>query len=161
MITSSALWTRENLAWLAGLLEGEGSFNVRKSKRGNWQLSVTIKMTDQDVIERVKTVTGGTNRITVYQYKDGIRKDSYMFLVTGNREAAALMWAVYPWMCSRRQAKIRECIRIWRASPGRDGRVGRPDCIRGHPLNERRQCPTCRREARKRYKERQRVHNAR
>jgi len=40
-----------DIIWLAGLLEGEGCFNVRPEK--NDQARVSVEMTDKDIIERV------------------------------------------------------------------------------------------------------------
>lgn len=40
-----------DIDWLAGLLEGEGSFSGGRGKRGS--LSIDLVMTDQDVVEKV------------------------------------------------------------------------------------------------------------
>lgn len=46
---------RQDVLWLAGLLEGEGCFNYRPEKN---QVRVSIEMNDRDVIERVAALWG-------------------------------------------------------------------------------------------------------
>lgn len=48
----------KELAWAAGLFEGEGSIFERKSERGNVGASVTVVMTDEDSVRRFHTAVG-------------------------------------------------------------------------------------------------------
>ena len=53
-----------DIAWLAELLEGEGSFVM--SERS---IAIVVKMTDRDVVERAAALLGG--RSTVYRHTKG------------------------------------------------------------------------------------------
>lgn len=88
-------------SWLAGLLEGEGTFSA-----GAPSLPlpfVQIGMVDADVIEQVRQIFG----ITYVQQKADPRgyRDIYRVVIRGRR-AVDLMHAVFPFMASRRQRQI-------------------------------------------------------
>jgi hypothetical protein len=128
-----------DVIWLAGLLEGEGCFNIRPDK--NNQVRVSIEMTDRDIIERAAKLFGsnvsqraprvlGTcnqcgqsaqDCIVAQDYAEGtktykeaeryfsVTKRSYQTAIYGDR-ARNLMRLVYPFMGQRRAAKIEECL---------------------------------------------------
>jgi len=48
------------LAWVAGLLEGEGSFISRRTKTG-YQISIQCRMNDKDIIERLQKLVDKGN----------------------------------------------------------------------------------------------------
>jgi hypothetical protein len=103
-----------DIAWLAGLLEGEGSFMMAKTKQGGKTYSsprITVNMTDEDVIQRVATLFN-TKVYTMPKYaRDGYAppKQQWRATLTGAR-AVALMEAMLPWMGERRSAKIAEIL---------------------------------------------------
>lgn len=106
----------EEIAWLAGILEGEGSFWLNKStvsgKLYQYPL-ITVNMTDLDVIERVTELFGVT------PYKIPIRPDrkqSWRATIQG-AGAVSLMRLLRPWMSERRGEKIDELIAYWDARP--------------------------------------------
>lgn len=96
-------------SWLAGLLEGEGCF-VRSGPRnsnGEQTVSVKVRMTDKDVVERAGKLMKCRNiRTTDRQNKKLI----YEAGVFGNT-ARDVMKAVYPFMGERRKAKIDELLK--------------------------------------------------
>lgn len=106
MISSN--WTRENLAWLAGLLEGEGSFILQNGRTP----VVQVSMTDEDVVLRAQKVAGMGGVSGPYDYGVG-KKPQWVFKVANQPHAYALMAALYPWMASRRQQAIRTAISGW------------------------------------------------
>lgn len=112
---TSSNWTRENLAYLAGLLEGEGSFFLRG---GHYPL-IQVQMTDEDIIRRVKEIVGFgpvsgpyTNR-TQKKLNGESKKQSWLWSSGGQDQSYALLVALYPWMGQRRQQKIREILTKW------------------------------------------------
>lgn len=99
------------LAWLAGLLEGEGSFRMLTNRASNGKSyrypHITVNMTDRDVIERAAQMFG-TGVYDLPRYIDG-RKLQYRAQAQGTK-AAALMRQLRPWMGQRRGAKIDEVL---------------------------------------------------
>lgn len=96
------------LAWLAGLLEGEGSFMLDRNHqagRVHRYPKIVVGMTDRDVIEHAARLFG----TGVYNVPPDPRrphgKAAYRTHVTGRR-AAELMRAMLPWLGERRSAKI-------------------------------------------------------
>ena len=94
-------------AWLAGILEGEGSFMMSVS-RGCRYPCVTVNMTDRDIIERVTVLLGCSVYVIPNRRID--RKQSYRATVQGSR-AAEIMTQLRPWMGLRRGAKIDEILK--------------------------------------------------
>lgn len=102
------------LAWLAGLLEGEGSFVAAPRKnRSDHQLFVVMCSTDRDVIEKAHAVMN-VGRITG-PYNRGF-KDTWWWRVSSHGAAMTVMAAVWPYMGERRQAQIVSSLTTWRAN---------------------------------------------
>jgi hypothetical protein len=117
-----------DVIWLAGLLEGEGCFTkCRESIR------ISIAMTDKDIIERVAVLFKCPVGVWT---RRGTAKTPYNAIVCGN-DAAAWMMMIFPFMGSRRQARIKELLKIWRDKKPRYtenticGHTDRPYCARG------------------------------
>lgn len=89
---------RLNVVWLAGLLEGEGTFDLHRGKYPR----VRLAMTDRDVVGRAATLLGSRVRLSL---KPAPYKASWHAEVSGEK-AALVMRAVLPFMGSRRSAKI-------------------------------------------------------
>lgn len=51
-------FTENEAAWLAGLLEGEGSFITLQLPDGRERPIISLQMTDQDVVERAAQIVG-------------------------------------------------------------------------------------------------------
>ena len=113
-----------DIAWAAGLFEGEGSFGTRPQG-----ITASITMTDRDVIDRFSALFPFGTR---YERILPSGKTAYRWCVTKQSAAAGLMMTLYALMGSRRQSKIRECLAAWRARPlpKRMWTV----CKHGHPL---------------------------
>lgn len=100
-----------DLAWLAGLLEGEGSFMMgRNTVRGKVYLypKVVVTMTDEDVILRAAELFG-TGVYVVPNKRPVDRLQQYRTQVSGVK-AANLMEQLIPHMGSRRTQKISEIL---------------------------------------------------
>lgn len=92
--------------WLAGLLEGEGSFTYHRQTRGRYVPKVIVRMTDLDVVERAAALMG--SRIHT-QKRLGGHKDLHGTAVTGKR-AVRLMRSLLPLMGERRSTQIRRFL---------------------------------------------------
>lgn len=137
-----------NIRWLAGLLEGEGTFRCQKHSP-----NIKLKMTDLDVVERAKLIMDG-NPITSRQPPQAHYKTQFYFGVNG-RAAAEWMMTLYSLMGVRRRARIRSSLELWRA--GSVNTKLRIACPQGHPYSatgkkQYRDCPTCASEWQRRHR---------
>lgn len=114
--------TPESAAWLAGLIEGEGTFELRRDKR--WpnakpSVSVRVQMSDEDVVRKAADLMG-LDQGRVHCKPDGRSgRFSDMFGVAAySADAVRVMLAIRPHMGARRGARIDECL------------AGRPDLTR-------------------------------
>jgi hypothetical protein len=85
----------EEVAWLAGILEGEGSFLSGAS------IGITVAMTDQDVIQRLQSLTG-VGRIHKVGRQKAHHKDAWVWAVRRRTHIRLLIDAVLPWLGQRR-----------------------------------------------------------
>ncbi len=92
------------LHWLAGLLEGEGSFLKPPPCDPN-RPRITLKMTDEDVVQHVTKIFGMTYYTTTSHAGQEHRKTDYKITLRG-RPAVAMMKQLRPLMGLRRQRAI-------------------------------------------------------
>jgi hypothetical protein len=93
--------TEGEIAWVAGIIEGEGSF-IRAGKNAN-AVTVKVAMKDEDVIKRLQTVT---QMGSVCYDKYGM----WTWQVARRDESPVLIELVRPWMGVRRTAKINDVM---------------------------------------------------
>lgn len=89
---------RDDLMWLAGLLEGEGSFDLRDGRYPR----IRVGMTDRDTVGRVASLIGVRVRLS---FRRAPEQAMWHAEVTGAR-AAEVMELVLPHMGARRSARI-------------------------------------------------------
>lgn len=94
--------SRDDLIWLAGLLEGEGTFDLHRGRYPR----IRVGMSDRDVVGRAATLMGSSVRLSL---KPAPMKAMFHAEVSGTR-AADLMRALLPHMGARRSAKIAEVL---------------------------------------------------
>lgn len=104
--------TIEEVAWFAGLFEGEGTLSrCRPLSNSAWRMS--MRMTDEDIIERVHKVWGGQ------MYSEGIRghdpkmknvKPSWLWQLGSQSAINEVVRTIYPFMGIRRRAKMDEFL---------------------------------------------------
>lgn len=104
------------IAWVAGLLEGEGSFVLTKeSGRKRQTLTVRCSMTDLDVINRLAGVVDG-GAVNQDGYRNGATRTAerykriYTWQMSRRTEVVELINLLYPYMGLRRQAQMRVLI---------------------------------------------------
>ena len=119
-----SLYTSEDVAWIAGILEGEGAFLIGNS------IYIQLSMTDRDVVAKAHSLMGAPTTLRPERNSHG-HKPIYRFNVCGNN-AAFWMVAIYKHMGGRRRDRIMECLRFWRDQPGHR----RTHCMRGHELTD-------------------------
>lgn len=98
----------EETHWLAGLLEGEGSFGLRKDpahyKTRKRRAMVQFASIDEDVVERVAQIWG-----VAYHHKPNKNTPMFAVRVTGDR-VVGIMEDLRPLMGVRRKAQIDAAI---------------------------------------------------
>ena len=107
--------------WIAGLLEGEGTFNYTTvgtdGKRGS--IRVALSTTDKDILLRFANLLGFGSVCTIQPYKSesGYRgyRLQYRWDASGVR-AAGLMMTIYSLMGERRKERIRELLAYYRST---------------------------------------------
>lgn len=102
--------TDSELYWLAGLLEGEGSFqqgppSAPKSPR------IVLQMTDEDVVARAAKLLGVA--CVPYPARQVNWKPTFVCRLTGNR-AVIVMQQLHPIMGTRRQQQIDKALSCWK-----------------------------------------------
>ena len=103
--------TEIEIAWLAGLLEGEGSFHftmVGKCPNNRIQLS----MTDKDIMERVAKMFFTTFSTLPPQGLMRKNKNYYRVYICG-ANSRAVMRAIRPFMGQRRKKEIDKQLAAW------------------------------------------------
>lgn len=101
--------TSEQLAWVAGLLEGEGCFDFNRKPYPR----VRMETTDHDTALRLQAVVGGASTVNPRTKAKPHFKQSWMWRLSTASEAIALMRALYPMMSARRKQRIDEISACW------------------------------------------------
>ena len=154
--------TTKDLAWVAGFLEGEGSFGSYGCPR------ISAAQVQRQPLDVLKRLFGGG--ISKHSDRGPSRQASCQWHLNGAR-AVALMMTLYSWMSPRRREQIFAALSRWKALPTHPrvlrqiyGDILRTHCIHGHALSsdnikrERktngsitRRCKVCYRAAMKRW----------
>lgn len=100
-----------DIAWLAGLVEGEGCFPKSSSP------TIQIQMTDEDVIRKAARLFNVTP-VGPNDRGPG-RKQSWKLSFHSNH-AIAWMMTLYSFLGNRRRARIREILAVWHHQQSRN-----------------------------------------
>ena len=101
----TANWTRENLAWAAGLFEGEGSIYPPLNR-------LTLSSTDKDIVEKFAALVGCGIIDELKPHPGKLGKKTQWRWYCGRQEySQALLAAFWPWLGSRRKAKAEEFLK--------------------------------------------------
>ena len=99
-------FSEKDLYYIAGLLEGEGSFTSTHSNTARY-ISIKIKMTDKDIIDWVADMW----ETTVYmQEYDNHWKTSYTTQLRRKAECIEFLKLIHPLMGTRRSQRIQEIL---------------------------------------------------
>lgn len=104
--------TDVEIAWFAGLLEGEGSFGYYPDKRcpSTGKVIIQFESTDKDIIEKVHSLFGGRYWDSDYPSKPSHYKKSWRWAVTSKKEVREIIKMVYPYLGNRRKTKCDEVL---------------------------------------------------
>jgi hypothetical protein len=98
--------SRENLAWVAGLFEGEGSFTLIQT--GPYPvIRAKVSMTDKDVVEKIYAIVGFGSFFEARQ-TNPLHQLQWQWQTASFEGFQAFAAMVWPWLCSRRRLKVIE-----------------------------------------------------
>ncbi len=113
---------REDIAWAAGLFEGEGSISWSRHKnryRPDGECYHTLQMslhsTDEDVVRKFAKIIGVGKVHGPYRFPSPEvpnRKPSWYWGITSHERCQAVIAMLWPWLCSRRKAKAKETLAL-------------------------------------------------
>lgn len=150
--------TPEEIAWAAGLFEGEGSVSLKHDKRGNPAPVLSLGMTDQDTVEKFAAIIG-VNQPHRFTPGPSHYKDMYRWQTQSIAVFRQVMEQFWPYLSYRRRQKFLEVYTATRHVEVHH--KDRMHCARGHeftPENTHvvpsgaRHCRTCRRANGARYR---------
>lgn len=123
-----------DIAWAAGLFEGEGTWIVRSPKgRGNPTVVITLQMCDRDVVERFAAIMG-CGKVTKGDRREEQNPRHRAIWRWGTAKRAdclRIARMLLPYLGERRTAKAREIIEAadvpdLRSDRSRYAKAGRP-----------------------------------
>jgi hypothetical protein len=123
-----------DLGWLAGLLEGEGCFRARNSGFTNDTITISVTMTDEDVVRKAHEIIKLGTVSGPYLIKSG--KSIWIWQCSSRKEVPQILMTIYPLMGKRRQTRIKWLLDIWKSIPY-------DTCKKGHKKNGKVECKIC------------------
>jgi len=97
----------KDLLWLAGILEGEGTFALIHHERNVGTPRVQMRSADRDVIERVVKIVGQGKVGGPYRKTGAAPHHAPMWgWIASSKESLKLMSVLFPHMCLRRREQI-------------------------------------------------------
>lgn len=107
-------WTEPEIAWVAGLLEGEGSFMTHTKNTPDGYtypaFRVSCNMTDEDVLVRLSTITGMGHLVGPTIPQNPLHSPFWRWGLYKKADILRLCLAILPYMGKRRSEKIRLMI---------------------------------------------------
>jgi hypothetical protein len=93
-----------DLAWAAGLFEGEGSFGMRS----NGTVLVSVASTDKDVIDRFRSVVGAGRLSSQAPGRNHRNKRLWRLDISQVDDVLRITRLLYPWLGNRRRSRADE-----------------------------------------------------
>jgi len=100
--------SREEIAWAAGIFEGEGCIHLHSpgtSPGTKRRAELTVAMKDRDVIERLQAILGGWVNPNAY-------RDMNVWREAGFERVQADIAMMWPWLGSRRRQRAKEVLAV-------------------------------------------------
>lgn len=123
--------TETDIAWIAGLLEGEGYFGIDNRSKGRYEISNTppapfikVSMVDEDIIQRLSKLLDKSYFSPSRKTVKG--KQVYTLHIGEKEKVLFILQKILPYMGVRRGERITECIsylQTWKEWVENGGRV--------------------------------------
>ena len=110
-----------DLAWLAGVFDGEGSVVIGRSG-GKYKLALSLVSVSRELIDRVKEIAGG-RIITVYP--KNARRTTWMWQLTGIEKIQRFLKQIFPFLTAKAKPAAIALVYPIVSRGGKVGRVGR------------------------------------
>lgn len=156
--------TDAEIAWLAGIFEGEGTTYTQTknltSVHGVHSISTTVRvsivMTDLDIIERIQNLFPAPSGITTRKRGPEYYKPQYEWRISQRDLVARFLRLILPWLGQRRTQRVSVVLAI-AEDPDRglgSGHRNKTHCRNGHQYDDdnttynqdgHRSCKACRR----------------
>jgi hypothetical protein len=109
-------WTREDLAWAGGFLEGEGSFRANTSRRENGKswvtLTVDVVQVNREPLEKLLQIFPFGKIYGPYTHSGkGTRLPHYRYIVHSLNTGQAIIAAIWPWLSAKRRTQATNAIK--------------------------------------------------
>jgi hypothetical protein len=101
-------FSREELAWAAGLFEGEGAICMMNNSSGY----VALSMTDKDVVEKFKSIVRLPIEIRKRLPKNPNHKASYDWRTSRFEYVQFIIALFWNWSGKRRREQAKNCLRL-------------------------------------------------
>lgn len=97
-----------DIAWAAGVYEGEGSVTTKQSGYGNHTRAPMVSLVQKDnwLCHQLCALFGGTVRV----YNGGVRKTPHNHWRLSGPRAVGFLMTIYKFLSPRRQQQIREAL---------------------------------------------------
>ena len=103
-------FTTEELYYIAGLLEGEGSFTSGANQHGTKYIDIKLKMTDHDIVEWVADKW----ECSIFtEHFENHWKTAYQTQLRRKKECIEFLKLIYPLMGKRRKEKIESILEVF------------------------------------------------
>lgn len=99
-----------NIAWVAGVFEGEGNIRLKKNRVGMKhykQPTVQIHMCDEDVLREVQEITGLGKITGPYTPKNKNWTPTWQWSIQNRKGVKEFIEMVSPFLCSRRKEQTK------------------------------------------------------
>ena len=106
----------EEIAWLAGILEGEACFDFNDIYRKR-NPRIRLEMKDEDIITRVQALIGG--KIYVRKGKRINHNTTYRLVLCQRYYLEPVLKAIYPWLGERRKKIVKDLIDWYDENPAK------------------------------------------
>jgi hypothetical protein len=145
---------REDIAWAAGLFEGEGTVGTQETAE-RIRVRFALAMTDEDVVRRFRRILG-VGHVNGPNWHKGSTKPQWRWSATKRADVAIVSDLLYPFLGERRRNALERAWHAFANQPEpRRHKSEKTHCPQGHPYvgqnlvhrdGEGRRCAECERQ---------------